>query len=180
MKKIWPLILIGLLVLAGSGLRAQSYNDNITPGIMRPELVSYLNDPRRPRGIRNNNPGNIRRSSSAWQGRVSWAESKDKSFEQFEYFFWGVRALVIVLRSYFTKYNLNTIEQIITRWAPPSENNTASYISSVVTLTGFKKNQVLIPDKETLRRLTYAICDHENGVKDQITDEVFNYAYSKL
>lgn len=177
MNKTISLILIALLVLGGTQLFAQS--NDITPGIMKPELISYLNDHPR-RGIRNNNPGNIRRSSSGWIGKISWINSKDTEFEQFEYYFWGVRALIIVLQSYFKKYNLNTVEQIITRWAPPTENNTKAYISSIATLTGFAKNQILSPDKETLRKLTYAIADHENGVKNPISDEVFNYAYSKI
>lgn len=179
MKKWTSFILIGLLLFAGTRLLGQS-EVNITPGIMKPELISYLNDPRRPRGIRNNNPGNIRRGTSNWLGKVAWSESKDKNFEQFQFYFYGVRALIVIINNYFTKYNLNTISKIIDRWAPPTENDTDSYIKAVSSLTGFKKSQILSNDKETLRKLTYAIADHENGIQNPISDEVFDYAYSKI
>lgn len=91
-----------------------------------------------PRGIRNNNPLNIRKGSS-WQGEKH--PQTDKSFEQFESMQYGVRAGFIILRKYMSGYNgltekFNTIEKIIRRWAPPSENNTKAYIEQVSKLTG--------------------------------------------
>lgn len=175
MKNIFIIILvIGGIFLATTS-KAQNSID--MPNVA---FITYLNDPRKPRGLRNNNPGNIRRGNDNWQGKISWSESKDKSFEQFLYYWQGVRAMTIILKNYFSKYKLNTIAKILNRWAPPIENNTASYISAVSSLTGFKADQVLTPDKETLRRLVYAIADHENGVKDPISDELFDYAYSKI
>ena len=91
-----------------------------------------------PRGIRNNNPLNIRKGSN-WQGEKN--PQTDKSFEQFESLQYGVRAGFIILRRYMSGYNgltekFNTIEKIIRRWAPPSENNTKAYIEKVSKLTG--------------------------------------------
>ena len=91
-----------------------------------------------PRGIRNNNPLNIRKGSN-WQGEKH--PQTDKSFEQFESMQYGVRAGFIILRRYMSGYNgltekFNTIEKIIRRWAPPSENNTKAYIEQVSKLTG--------------------------------------------
>lgn len=91
-----------------------------------------------PRGIRNNNPLNIRKGSN-WQGEQH--PQTDKSFEQFESMQYGVRAGFIILRRYMSGYNgltekFNTIEKIIRRWAPPSENNTKAYIEQVSKLTG--------------------------------------------
>lgn len=81
------------------------------------------------RGIRNNNPANIRRGSY-WRGLVN--KPTDKEFCQFISMSWGVRALLITLRTYVVKHHLHTVREIITRWAPPSDgNNTEAYIKFV-------------------------------------------------
>mgnify|MGYP003500116271 FL=1 len=91
-----------------------------------------------PRGIRNNNPLNIRKGND-WKGECS--EQKDKAFEEFTSMEFGIRAGFIILRKYITGYNgltqkFNTIEKMISRWAPAIENNTAAYISQVSKMTG--------------------------------------------
>lgn len=81
------------------------------------------------RGIRNNNPANIRRGCN-WKGLVE--KQTDKDFCQFVTMTWGIRALLITLRTYVVKYNLHTIPQIIERWAPPQDGNaTNRYIEFV-------------------------------------------------
>ena len=81
------------------------------------------------RGIRNNNPANIRRGC-AWKGLTE--KQTDKEFCQFVTMTWGVRALLVTLRTYVRKYHLHTVREIITRWAPPSDgNNTEKYIEFV-------------------------------------------------
>lgn len=81
------------------------------------------------RGIRNNNPANIRRGC-AWKGLTE--KQTDKEFCQFVSMTWGVRALLVTLRTYVRKYHLHTVREIITRWAPPSDgNNTEKYIEFV-------------------------------------------------
>lgn len=81
------------------------------------------------RGIRNNNPANIR-CGSYWRGLVN--KPTDKEFCQFISMSWGVRALLITLRAYVVKHHLHTVREIITRWAPPSDgNNTEKYIEYV-------------------------------------------------
>lgn len=83
-----------------------------------------------PRGIRNNNPLNIRRSKDKWQGLRTLQE--DKEFFQFSEMKYGWRAAFVILcRTYYKKYGLKTISDIIYRWAPPKENNTAAYIRRV-------------------------------------------------
>jgi hypothetical protein len=82
------------------------------------------------RGIRNNNPLNIRRSKDKWQGLRTLQE--DKEFFQFSEMKYGWRAAFVILcRTYYKKYGLKTISDIIYRWAPPKENNTAAYIRRV-------------------------------------------------
>lgn len=83
-----------------------------------------------PRGIRNNNPLNIR-IGNAWKGEVE--NPTDKNFEQFVNMFWGLRAGFILLRRYLVHYRLTTILDIIGRWAPASENNTIAYAQYIAT-----------------------------------------------
>lgn len=81
------------------------------------------------RGIRNNNPANIRRGCN-WKGLAK--VQKDKEFCKFTTMTWGVRALLITLRTYVVKHNLHTVREIINRWAPSSDgNNTEAYIKFV-------------------------------------------------
>ena len=82
-----------------------------------------------PRGLRNNNPGNIRRSKDNWQGLAP--EQTDPQFFQFTAPEWGYRALIKTLQTYRKKHNLQTIAEMIGRWAPTNENNTSGYISRV-------------------------------------------------
>ena len=94
------------------------------------------------RGIRNCNPLNIRRvAGTAWKGQR--AEQTDREFVQFESMEWGIRAAFCLLRTYERKYHLNCIADIITRWAPPSENQTGQYISNVCRWTGLARMQRL-------------------------------------
>ena len=80
------------------------------------------------RGIRNNNPGNLRHSSQ-WQGLRT--EQADPAFCQFETMAYGIRALIKTLITYHRRYGLSTVAGIIRRWAPPTENDTAAYSRAV-------------------------------------------------
>lgn len=81
------------------------------------------------RGIRNNNPANIRRGCN-WKGLAK--VQTDREFCQFDSMTWGVRALLVTLRTYVVKHHLHTVREIITRWAPSSDgNNTEKYIKFV-------------------------------------------------
>jgi len=94
-----------------------------------------------PRGIRNNNPLNIRRSADKWQGLK--AQQEDREFFQFSEMKWGWRAAFRLLcHTYYGKYKLKTIRALITRWAPPKENNTEAYIRRVTDRIGIG------PDRE--------------------------------
>ena len=94
-----------------------------------------------PRGLRNNNPLNIRRSGDKWQGLRVLQE--DREFFQFSEMKWGWRAAFRLLcHTYYGKYKLRTIRAIITRWAPPKENDTEAYIRRVTDRIGIG------PDRE--------------------------------
>lgn len=115
-----------------------------------------------PRGVRNHNPGNIRHSNDKWQGLAT--SQPDKDFATFKDPTWGIRALAVLLINYQDKYKLRTIKQIISRWAPPVENDTQSYIDFVCDTAGFTQVEKLdMHNYEHLRPVLEAIIRHENG-----------------
>lgn len=112
-----------------------------------------------PLGIRNNNPLNIRKSSTVWQGEVT----PDSAFEKFESIDYGMRAALMLLRSYYTKYGKKTITDIINRWAPPVENNTSAYVLHVEKASGIPKGKILSLDADTFTRIATAMGQMEVG-----------------
>ncbi|MCW0974382.1 structural protein [Pantoea sp. JV6] len=115
------------------------------------------------RGIRNNNPGNIRWGDE-WKGLVPQPQHNDKSFCQFISPEYGIRAMIIILRNYQSKYGLKTITGIVKRWAPPNENDTQAYIRSVAQATGTDADKPIdLNDSRKLIPLLQAIIKHENG-----------------
>jgi len=92
-----------------------------------------------PRGLRNNNPLNLRHNNEAFQGEV---KGKDKAFKTFSSLPYGYRAAFITLATYLSR-GWNTIEKIITHWAPQSENNTEKYIVDVEKWSGVPRNKEL-------------------------------------
>ena len=118
-----------------------------------------------PRGIRNNNPLNIRKSGDKWQGLKTLQE--DKEFFQFETIEWGWRAAFVILcKTYYGKYKLRTIRDIVSRWAPAKENNTPAYIRHVSDYTGIGPDRDL-GDPQTHPTnwllIGYAMAVMENG-----------------
>lgn len=116
------------------------------------------------RGIRNNNPGNIRRSNAQWIGKIPFSESTDKLFEQFVYPEHGIRALALNLKNYQALRNLYTIRGMITRQAPSVENDTASYINAVSRALGISPDTPIdFRNPDVSLKLVKAIIIHENG-----------------
>lgn len=111
------------------------------------------------RGIRNCNPGNIRRSSTVWMGMA--AIQNDPSFVVFVAPEYGIRAIAKIMRSY-RALGLNTIREVIRRWAPPSENNTDSYVSAVCAECSVGPDDNVDLDS-VMPLLVKAIIYHENG-----------------
>lgn len=120
----------------------------------------------KPRGIRNNNPLNIRAAKNEWQGQCGIDEGGFCIFESLEM---GYRAAFRLLDTYRRKYNINTLKGIIYRWAPPEENDTNHYVQFVANHLG------VVPDctfsmgsweTEEMRQncqLVYAMAIMENG-----------------
>ena len=103
-----------------------------------------------PRGIRNNNPLNIRLSNDKWQGQVlPQRGSGEGAFCVFYNMEYGWRAAFRILtNTYYNKYKLRTIRAIVSRWAPNNENNTAAYIRHVSDYTGIGPDKVLASPQE--------------------------------
>lgn len=102
-----------------------------------------------PRGIRNNNPLNIR-IGNTWLGEVP--DPTDSDFEQFVHLKYGLRAGFCILRRYIRRYKRNTVRKIVTAWAPSTENNTERYIQLVC------KFGCLDPDVEIRFEDTLTMC----------------------
>ncbi|MBR7030336.1 MAG: hypothetical protein IKI06_03755 [Prevotella sp.] len=121
-----------------------------------------------PRGIRNHNPLNIRRTAKdVWKGLADM--QTDRAFCQFKSLEYGWRAAFHLLtRTYYHKYRLYTIRGIISKWAPPSENKTEAYIANVSALTGILPDEPLgIPSDQPSRwmMVATAMAIQENGTE---------------
>lgn len=120
------------------------------------------------RGQRNHNLLNIRRSSDHFQGEVV---SHDSSFKQFENNAYGYRAGFRILNTYINKRGCNTIESIINRYAPSSENNTENYIKAVEDKSGINRNKELVSeDKDSMIKIVAAMSFVENGVEANMNE----------
>jgi hypothetical protein len=113
-----------------------------------------------PRGVRNNNPLNIRKSANKWKGKS--VISLDPSFETFTNPTFGFRAGMKLISTYYNRYNLKTVEGIINRFAPPVENDTGAYVNAVAKALNVSPNKVIDLNRDA-PALLQAIAHHENG-----------------
>ena len=130
-----------------------------------------------PRGLRNNNPLNIRISGQNWRGKIK--DNTDGSFEQYESMEWGIRAAIVIVRTYIRQHHLNTPAAIIRRWAPTVENDTKKYIDFVIDRANLYRNeQISSNSKFQILRLLAAMAYYENGV--EVPFEHFEKAWSMI
>ena len=115
------------------------------------------------RGIRNNNPLNIRIGNNAWKGKVT--PSRDNAFETFQSPEWGFRAGAVLLRNYQRRYELQTLSEIIHRFAPPTENHTTNYARFVARRVGVGMDERidLVGNKTLLADVLHAMSIMEVG-----------------
>lgn len=127
------------------------------------------------RGLRLNNPGNIRHSAAnQWLGMS--AIQPDESFVAFDEPRFGVRALGRILQTY-ERRGVHTIARLISTWAPPSENDTAAYVSHVSRTLHLSPDDA-IDVSSYLPQLAAAIIKHENGVNPYSDAELKQWVYS--
>lgn len=121
------------------------------------------------RGIRNNNPGNLRLGKVRYKGERT--RSSDRAFRQFESMVWGYRAMFVLLHTYALKHNCHTIRTIINRYAPPSENHTENYIRRVSHATHLSPDEIIsTTDKGVMTAIVAAMSEVENGMKANMED----------
>ena len=128
-----------------------------------------MNEKNLPKGIRNRNPGNIRRGKTRYKGETQGCDAVFKSFAAMQ---WGYRAIFVLLHTYAVRYGLRTIRGMISRYAPPEENDTRAYVDTVAGLSKTDADRRI----DTLRAedmipIVEAISRVENGIdadKEQV------------
>jgi hypothetical protein len=121
-----------------------------------------------PRGLRNRNPGNIRRSGIDWRGLSP--EQPDPEFCTFESDVFGLRAMARILLNYQRRHRLMTLRSILQRWAPPAENDTNAYVDHVASQIGVAADAWLdLEDVAMLTKLITAMVRHENNGQQPYT-----------
>lgn len=156
------------------------------------------------RGLRNNNPLNIRISAAKWLGKVPKECRTDPAFEQFsipifndrgeqvgvqpfvpgdpEQRVWGYRAAIRNLRTYFRSCGCRTITDVVLRWAPASDGNNdpLAYIAAISRLTGWQEERVLHFEEVTICRLVSAMAQVESRVPFGQDDALIQRAWQLL
>jgi hypothetical protein len=132
-----------------------------------------------PRGIRNNNPGNLIYTDIKWNGKLPKEQNKDRRFEMFISPAYGVRAMIKDLKNDMEKKGKVTVPALIEEYAPRFENNTDAYINTVCQDLKVSQTTKLLPTKNTLRLLVLSIAKVENG-GSYVSNELFEQAYSLI
>lgn len=171
----------GLLPPSGSDTRPANIlttNSNTLPSNFRNWNggSDYLSSA--PRGIRNNNPGNLIFTNINWTGKLPKEQNKDRRFEMFITPEYGIRAMIKDLKNDIEK-GKNTVPALMTEYAPRFENNTDAYIQTVCKDLKVSATAKLLPTKNTLRLLVHSISRVENG-GNYITNELFDKAYAMI
>lgn len=141
-----------------------------------------------PRGIRNNNPLNLRISNNPWRGKVY--DGQDPAFEEFTSMVYGIRAAMINIRTIINRriraVGKCTLQDIINVWAPPSDgNNTRSYVQQVANAVGIATNVNIYFHPDIIIPIVVAMCNVENGLNPEthapyITTEQCKKAYNLI
>lgn len=159
--------------------KVSSVSENFDTVLANNDVINNVMDDSLPRGLRNNNPGNIKFSSNNnWQGEMG----SDGTFSQFKSMGFGLRAMIKLIRKYYYTYGLKTVPDIIGRWSATDRVAYSNFVLDFMNeqSSGFKPTTVLnISDDNTFYFLLKAMVYFENG-KDGITLGLFKYAKSLL
>lgn len=159
-------IVLGAFLLLPRRASASEVNETVNTQ----EFNDFVPSANAPRGIRNNNPGNIRYTSIKWNGQIG----SDGTYAIFDSAISGIRAMVINIHTGFVRDGENTVRKIITEWAPSTENDTRSYINAVAQFVGAAPDAPL-DFRLYIKPLVRAIIRHENGY-DPYPDSIINAA----
>jgi hypothetical protein len=153
---------------------------------------SYLGLTNAPRGIRNNNPGNIKYyATNNWQGKVNVAQNTDAidpndnepTFEQFTSYPYGIRAMIYLIKNSYIANGYNTLDTILDRYDPGHSNSYLQYLSTRVNIP--TTQSIGVNDETAIKKLIQALARWENGQTDPqdlevITDIQYQTARSIL
>ena len=156
----------------------QNSNKGITPlkEQIEPKVGTFFAHTSPTLGVRNHNPLNIRYLvTNKWLG-LSKTTPNVKGFCHFDCMDYGLRAAIILLLNYIRKRGCTTPRQIITRWAPPTENDTEAYVKNVLKLAGIGGKEKLLPPSNVLSygrlsRMMSAMTIIECGIPTREVDE---------
>lgn len=131
------------------------------------------------RGYRNNNPLNIRRcAKNRWVGLAE--VQGDGEFCQFRSMVYGFRAAFVLLRTYGRRYGCNTLHGIISRFAPPRENDTGAYVDFVSHRVGIGADCLIAGnDADLWIRIVKAMAVYENGSEPRHEDVVSGWQLAR-
>lgn len=119
------------------------------------------------RAVRNNNPGNIR-IGQPWQGlmprsQMSTEQAAETQFAVFMTPMWGFRAMATIFHTY-SRRGKDTIRELISAWAPPSENDTEAYIAAVAHACAMSPDAIFdFSNSQAMADLCHAVSVHECG-----------------
>lgn len=131
-----------------------------------------------PRGLRNCNPGNIRKSKTIYKGEIE--PSTDSAFKQFKTIAYGYRAMFVLLHYYYTKLGLRTICKMIGRYAPPRENNTDAYVRTVSKMANYPADKDIdITNRDLFVGIVAAMSKVENGRNAVLSDVIDGWSLYK-
>lgn len=143
-----------------------------------------------PRGVRNNNPFNIDYvKANDWDGQLGIEPKNSKGQQRFAAFsdvLFGARAFFKTLNTYKNRYKLSTVEGLVERFAPSSENPTRKYAEFVANAVGVGVADTIdLTDKDTAVKIAKAKLDFENGAgtssafSDSFLGRAFDIAHNK-
>ena len=122
--------------------------------------------------IAKNNIFNIRATGTKWQGQTG----TKRGFVEFESQEKAIRAWLILMRTYRRKHGCKTIRTVVTRFAPPQDNNdTALYIRQMEEWTG-----VLEADERLFGCFDYCLLAVAMALKETGTRIFTNDVYSVM
>lgn len=136
-------------------------------------MKQNLND--LPRGMRNNNPLNIRHTYVYWRGEVS---EPNAIFCRFKSNIYGLRAGLKLIFNYNQLYGINTLERLIARWAPSCENSTEDYINVVSASSGVPRSEPLTYTKEEIKAIMKSMIIVECGYLYRGFDDDFDVVWN--